>query len=74
MDTYFNTNSNCVQCGRCVIACNEQTEYKFLGGHRDDCPHERHDNPPCHLCTDRFSKTPPCQKSCYYDAIKITRW
>lgn len=72
MDTYFTTNGNCVSCGRCVKACNT-TEWKFLYGHRDDCPHERHDNPPCHLCSDRFSRVPPCQVACHYDAIKITR-
>lgn len=66
MDTYFTTNSNCVECGRCVKVCN-QTRYKFLYGKRDDCPHERHDNPPCHHCSK------PCKDVCHYDAIRITR-
>ena len=73
MDTYFNTNCNCVACGRCVKACREEGE-DFLVGHRDDCPHESSDYVPCHHCTDRFSRPAPCQEACHYNAIEIERW
>lgn len=73
MDTYFSTNFNCVQCGRCVIACKERGE-NFLYGVRDNCPHEGSDYVPCHHCTVRFSRTPPCKEVCVYNAIKIERW
>lgn len=72
MDTYFYTNSNCVKCARCVKACMEKGE-DFLTGNRDDCPHNKYDFAPCHLCTDRFSKPAPCKEVCYYDAIEIER-
>lgn len=73
MDTYFNTNFNCVKCGRCVIACQEKGE-KFLVGVRDACPYDGSDYVPCHHCTNRFTKPAPCEEVCYYDAIEITRW
>ena len=73
MDSYFYTNGNCVQCGRCVKACQEKGE-SFLYGHRDDCPHEASDYVPCHHCTSRFTKPAPCQEVCHYGAIKIERW
>lgn len=73
MDTYFNTNSKCVQCGRCIRACKEHGE-DFLRGHRDDCPHEKYEYVPCHHCTNRFSRPAPCQEVCHYNAIKIERW
>lgn len=73
MDTYFNTNCNCIQCGRCVKACAEKGK-NFLYGHRDDCPHKSSDYVPCHHCTGRFSEPAPCEEVCYYNAIEITRW
>ena len=73
MDTYFKTNQNCIQCGRCVQACAEKGE-QFLGGYRDNCPHEESDYVPCHHCTNHFSKPAPCKEVCYYDAIEIKRW
>ena len=73
MDTYFNTNGNCVRCGRCVKACNEEGE-DFLYGGRDKSPRGKYEYVPCHHCNDRFSKPAPCQEVCYYDAIKIERW
>lgn len=73
MDTYFSTNLKCVKCGRCVKACQEQGK-GFLSGVRDNCPHRVSDYVPCHHCTNRFSIPAPCQKACYYDAIKIERW
>ncbi len=73
MDTYFNTNLNCVKCGRCVVDCKERGE-GFLSGIRDNCPYESWDYVPCHHCTSRFSEPAPCKEVCYYDAIEITRW
>ncbi len=73
MDTYFKTNEKCIQCGRCVQACAEKGE-QFLGGYRDNCPHEEYEYTPCHHCTNNFSKSAPCQDVCYYDAITIERW
>lgn len=73
MDTYFKTNEKCIQCARCVQACAEKGE-QFLGGYRDNCPHEEYEYVPCHHCTDNFSKPAPCQEVCYYDAITIERW
>ena len=73
MDTYFHTTWDCVKCGRCVTACNERGEH-FLTGVRDDCPHQRSDYVPCHHCNSKFSKVPPCQEVCHYNAIEIERW
>lgn len=50
MDTYFITNSNCIQCSRCVKACTEDGE-QFLEGIRDNCPYKKYDYTPCHHCT-----------------------
>ena len=73
MDTYFYTDWNCVNCGRCVVACEEHGE-GFLYGTRDDCPHKSSDYVPCHHCgVDGFGKK-PCQVVCHYDAIEIERW
>lgn len=72
MDTYFHTNGNCVRCGRCVVACHEHGK-DFLYGGRDIGPREKYDYVPCHHCNGRFSKIPPCQEVCYYNAIEITR-
>lgn len=74
MDTYWNTNCNCIKCGRCVKACREKGE-DFLRGGRDVGPNHYHtDYVPCHHCTDRFDKPAPCKEVCYYDAIEIERW
>lgn len=73
MDTYFVTDSNCVQCGRCVKACNEDGE-QFLGGIRDNCPYQKYDYVPCYHCTDSFNKPAPCQEVCYYNSITIKRY
>ena len=73
MDTYWNINGNCVQCGRCVKACREDGK-DFLYGGRDESPGGKYDYVPCHHCTDRFSKPAPCKEVCFYDAIKIERW
>lgn len=67
MDTYFRTNSNCVQCGRCTKVCNEKGE-QFLGGGRGIGPIERYDYVPCHHCEGH------CLNVCHYGAIKIERW
>lgn len=73
MDTYFSTNSNCIECGRCVIACKEKGK-DFLYGHRDDCPHRKYDYVPCHCCERDEDNKHPCQVVCHYNAIKIERW
>lgn len=67
MDTYFNCNSNCVKCGRCVKVCNEKGMF-FLGGGRGVGPVELYDYVPCHHCESY------CIGVCHYNAINIERW
>lgn len=74
MDTYFDTNFNCVKCGRCVRACAEEGQ-QFLEGGRDVGPETySFDYVPCHHCPGVWKGEAPCQKVCYYDAIEIERW
>lgn len=76
MDTYFNTNWNCVKCGRCSKACQEHGE-GYLKGRRDtrpDCNTCSLDYVPCHHCEGVWRGQAPCQKACHYNAIEIERW
>lgn len=76
MDTYWNTNFNCVKCGRCVKACHEDGE-KYLTGKRDIPPDYYNSNIdycPCHHCEGVWEGNAPCQRVCYYGAIEVERW
>lgn len=75
MDTYWYVNQNCVYCGRCVIACNEEGK-GYLNGHRDIHPDEYCsglDYVPCHHCGTGDFNHKPCQLVCHYNAIEIER-
>ena len=72
MDTYWNTNCNCIKCARCVKACQEQGK-NFLSGRRDGYISGTSDYVPCHHCGDDGFGNKPCQKVCHYNAIEIER-
>ena len=76
MDTYWSTNINCIKCGRCVKACNEEGE-GYLKGHRDFRPDYGNcglEYVPCHHCKGFRENKTPCQLVCHYNAIEIERW
>lgn len=72
MDTYFYVGFSCVQWGRCVKACRENSQ-DFLTGVRDDCPHQSTDYVPCHHCEGFWNNKTPCQEVCHYNTIEIER-
>lgn len=76
MDTYFNTNFNCIKCARCVKACHEEGR-GYLTGKRDISPNHYNSNSdycPCHHCDEGDFNNKPCQLVCHYNAIEIERW
>lgn len=66
MDTYWSRSGDCIKCGRCVTAC-ENDGYGHLVGGRGHTPTTYDDNLCCHRCSQ------PCKTACHYGKIKITR-
>ena len=79
MDTYFDTNCNCVACGKCVEVCPRDEIMLFEWYNPYSEKTETYvdtvcDYVGCHHCDGFWDNNTPCLQVCEMNAIKITRW